>query len=71
MWGRNDYKGDKVMNIKAQVCGRDVTIIAIMEGIPNAVKVIYVDEDGEINYIYSNNHFLKITDKNYLPKETR
>lgn len=59
------------MNIKAKIYGTPVTIIAITDGLDDAAKVVYVKQDGNLDYIYSDNSALVIADENYLPKEIK
>ena len=59
------------MNIRAKIYGTPVTIIAITNGFEDAAKVVYVKQNGNLGYVYSDNSALVIVDEDYLPKEIK
>ena len=59
------------MKIEAKFYNRNITIIAIVP-YGSLLRVVYVDEHGNINYTYHDSINLEVIDTSYLPwKEVR
>lgn len=57
------------MKIKAKYFNQDIVIIDFVSVYEKAIKVIYVDKDGNIGACYLDSNDLKVVDREYLPKE--
>lgn len=56
------------MKIKAKYYNQDIVIIEFVSVYDRAIKVIYVDTDGEIHSCFLDSNDLKVVDKEYLPE---
>lgn len=58
------------MKIKAKYYNRDIIIIDFVSVFSNSIKVIYVDENGNIGTCYLEvDNSLVVVDNEYLPRE--
>lgn len=56
------------MRIKAKYFNQDIVIIDFVSVYEKAIKVIYVDQDGNIGACYLDSNDLRVVDRDYLPK---
>ena len=58
------------MKIKAKYYNQDIIIIDFVSVFSNSIKVIYVDENGNIGTCYlEDDNNLVVVDNEYLPRE--
>lgn len=57
------------MRIKAKFYNQDIVIVDFVSVYDRAIKVIYIDIDGEIHACFLDSNDLKVVDKEYLPEK--
>lgn len=57
------------MKIKAKRFNQDIVIIDFVSVYDRAIKMIYIDKDGNISACFLDSNDVKVVDREYLPVE--